>query len=99
MALFQMRPADAVFPQTLQGVLGAAMITKRPNILQSYEHDLRALMDLYAAHDRQHPDKDGCGGVGSCLMMRTEVEAEQELERRLREMADEGIRLRLEVSP
>jgi hypothetical protein len=72
-------------------------MAKRPNILQNYEADLRALMDLYQAHLRQHPDPGECGGVGSCLMMRTEVEAEQAQERILREMATAGIRLRLEV--
>jgi len=64
-------------------------------IVLSYEASLQTLMDLYEAHDKQHPDKDQCGGVGSCLMMRTEVEAEQELERMLRGMAGEGIRLQI----
>ena len=64
-------------------------------IVSSYEAALQTLMDLYQAHDKQHPDKDECGGVGRCLMMRTEVEAEQGLERMLRQMASEDIRLQV----
>jgi len=68
-------------------------------IVASYEAALETLMDLYQAHDRQHPDKDQCGGVGTCLMMRTEVDSEQELERMLREIAGEGIRLQITAKP
>ena len=30
-------------------------------------------------HDRMHPDRDQCGGVGSCPMMREAVDIEQRL--------------------
>lgn len=64
-------------------------------IVLSYEATLETLMDLYQAHDKQHPDKDECGGVGRCLMMRAEVDAEQGLERMLRAIASESIRLQI----
>jgi hypothetical protein len=31
------------------------------------------------AHDREHPDRDECGGVGGCSMMFTAVRIEQEM--------------------
>lgn len=66
------------------------MSDSRPNIVQNYESELNQLLDLYVAHDRVHPDKDQCGGVGRCLMMRTEVSAEQDLEGMLRQIAHLG---------
>lgn len=72
-------------------------MSKRPNIVQNYEADLNSLLDLYVAHDHLHPDKNECGGVGRCLMMRTEVQTEQQLEELLHKIAYLG-RLRIEVT-
>ena len=30
-------------------------------------------------HDRIHPDRDECGGVGGCTMMRAEADLEQRM--------------------
>ena len=59
------------------------MITARSNVAANLTSDLHALADLTRAHDTVHPDRDLCGGVGRCLMMRAEVEAEQALLPRL----------------
>jgi hypothetical protein len=37
------------------------------------------------AHDRQHPDRDQCGGVGGCSMMFAAVGIEHEMIECLRE--------------
>lgn len=62
-------------------------MTDRPNVIQNYEHELNTLLDLYRAHDTVHPDKDECGGVGGCLMMRTEVVQQHQLEDYLHQIA------------
>ncbi len=54
-------------------------LPSRPNIVVNFEHDLNAYLDLVRAHALVHPDRDKCGGVGRCLMMRTETQAEQEI--------------------
>lgn len=36
-------------------------------------------------HDKQHPDRSKCGGVGGCTMMRAAVDLEQEMIDRLEE--------------
>ena len=59
------------------------MNTTRSNIAANLTSDLHALADLVRAHDTLHPDRDLCGGVGRCLMMRTEVDAETSLLPRL----------------
>lgn len=38
-----------------------------------------------AEHDRQHPDRSECGGVGACSMMFAAVTLEQEMVAALRE--------------
>ena len=68
----------------------------RPNIIQNYEAELNTLLDLYRGHSYVHPDRGQCGGVGRCLMMRTEVDQEQELEDYLRQIAHLG-HLRIEL--
>lgn len=37
------------------------------------------------AHDREHPDRDACGGVGGCAMMRVAVDLEHRMVDELRE--------------
>ncbi len=72
-------------------------ITDEPNIVQNLQEELNTLLDLYQAHDSVHPDKDECGGVGRCLMMRTEVDQEREItETYLRQIAQK-YRLRIGV--
>lgn len=34
---------------------------------------------LEGEHDRQHPDRDDCGGVGACSMMYAALTLEQEM--------------------
>lgn len=31
------------------------------------------------AHDREHPDRSECGGVGGCTMMRSAVDLEHQM--------------------
>jgi hypothetical protein len=40
---------------------------------------------LEAEHDRQHPDRNECGGVGGCSMMFAAVTLEQEMIAALKE--------------
>ena len=68
------------------------MSTARSNVAANLTSDLHALADLVRAHDTVHPDRDMCGGVGRCLMMRTEVDAETSL---LPRLVDAVIRYRL----
>jgi hypothetical protein len=37
------------------------------------------------AHDREHPDRDQCGGVGGCTMMRVATQLEQDMVEELAE--------------
>ena len=59
------------------------MSTVRSNVAANLTIDLHALADLIRAHDTVHPDRDLCGGVGRCLMMRAEASAEEDLLPRL----------------
>ena len=59
------------------------MNTVQSNVAANLTSDLHTLADLIKAHDTVHPDRDMCGGVGRCLMLRTEVEAEDALLPRL----------------
>ena len=78
--------------------MGEPKVNLRPNIVQNLEAELNTLLDLYRAHDSVHPDKDVCGGVGGCLMMRTEGEQEQEIKHTyLRRIAQQG-HLRIEMT-
>lgn len=71
------------------------MTTARYNLIATFELGLNQLLDLTRAHRLVHPDPDQCGGVGTCLMMRTEVGQEQELQRLVALMASEEISLRI----
>ena len=70
--------------------------TARSNVAVNLTSDLHALADLVRAHDTVHPDRDMCGGVGRCLMMRTEVDAETSL---LPRLVDAVIRYGLVLTP
>lgn len=70
----------------------------RPNLVANFEDELNQYLDLVEAHSKLHPDRDQCGGIGACLMMRTEVDQENELtETYLRQLADSGVRLTVGV--
>jgi len=71
---------------------------KTPNIVLNFEEELNQYLNLVQAHNAIHPDRDECGGVGKCLMMRTECQQEQELfGRYLAGIADAGYRLHVTI--
>lgn len=71
------------------------VVDVRSNLIATFELGLNQLLDLTRGHRLVHPDSDQCGGVGTCLMMRTEVEQEQELQRLTALMASKEISLRV----
>jgi hypothetical protein len=55
-----------------------------------------ALTDLHnviVGHDAVHLDRNDCGGVGGCALMRAEVDAERTLLEALEALARHGIRV------
>lgn len=40
---------------------------------------IRQHADVVRGHDAVHPDRDACGGVGGCALMRAEHDAEQDV--------------------
>lgn len=54
---------------------------------------------VVVAHDHVHPDRDVCGGVGRCLLMATELDAERAVTDLLERAAREGLSLSVAVSP
>jgi hypothetical protein len=57
-----------------------------------------ALTDLSVVvrgHDAVHPDRNDCGGVGGCALMRAEVDAERVLLEVLQDLVRAGIRVAL----
>lgn len=55
------------------------MATKAENITENLDWRLSMHRDLVVAHDTVHPDRGDCGGVGGCLMLAAEVDAEREI--------------------
>lgn len=66
-----------------------AMINQGDNLTA----DINNYINLYRAHSTVHPDRGECGGVGACLMLRTESEAEDGIAERLQRLALEGKRV------
>jgi hypothetical protein len=47
------------------------------NLEQSVLDSERQHADVVVGHDAVHPDRNDCGGVGGCALMRAEVDAER----------------------
>jgi hypothetical protein len=71
---------------------------KPPNIVINAETQINQLLDLIVGHDSVHRDRNECGGVGGCLMLMAEAEAETEIGDLLAGIARSGLRLSLAVS-
>jgi len=59
---------------------------------------IRQHADVVRGHDAVHPDRSECGGVGRCMLMRAEHDAEVRVVSRLVEVARRGLALHVEVS-
>ncbi|GAA4915638.1 hypothetical protein [Nesterenkonia rhizosphaerae] len=57
------------------------------NASATLTHGLKNLLDLIVGHESVHPDTNKCGGVGGCLMLRTEHEAWDRLQESLEGLA------------
>lgn len=57
--------------------------------MSRYGRDFDQLADRWATledeHDKQHPDRAQCGGVGGCSMMAAAVDLQQEMAEQLRD--------------
>ena len=55
----------------------------RHNGARGMEHVLQKavndLINVHLAHDAVHPDRDECGGIGGCALMKCEHHQEQEV--------------------
>lgn len=49
------------------------------NMAERTNDAIRQHADLIRAHDTVHPNRSDCGGVGRCLMMRSEVDSERDI--------------------
>lgn len=73
---------------------------KTPNIVANLTDELNQYLDLARGHAAVHPDRNQCGGVGGCLMLRTEVDQLHEIEDTyLAGIAAAGYRLVITVQP
>lgn len=70
----------------------------RKNLGDNLTQEINTYLDLLAAHDTVHPDRGTCGGVGRCLMLRTECEQEDVITGMLARTASAGVRIRVEVN-
>lgn len=66
-----------------------------PNVVLNTQEAIRQHADVVRGHDAVHPDRDACGGVGGCGLMRAECDAEQEVVRLLEVVARTGRALQL----
>lgn len=57
------------------------------NMTDGLQDAIRQHADVIVGHDAVHPDRDACGGVGGCALMRAEVDAEQDIRDRLEGLA------------
>jgi hypothetical protein len=66
-----------------------------PTTTSTYGYDVDALITRWAhlenEHDRHHPDRDECGGVGGCSMMFAAVRLEHEIIEALEKWRKEAI--------
>lgn len=60
------------------------------------EH-LRQYADVVIGHDAVHPDRNDCGGVGGCALMRAEHDAQEEVTDAVDRAVRRGLILRVEV--
>jgi hypothetical protein len=60
---------------------------------------LRQHRDVVRGHDAVHPDRNDCGGVGGCALMRAEHDAETRIVDALVEAARRGLRLAATQEP
>lgn len=57
------------------------------NLAEGLSDQLRQYGDVIRGHDAVHPDRDVCGGVGGCGLMRAEAEIMEEIRDRLDALA------------
>ena len=57
------------------------------NVQTNLEGGFRQYMEVIRGHDAVHPDRDECGGVGGCALLRAECDAEDVVLRRLKDVA------------
>lgn len=66
---------------------------------ENAENALRQWGQVIRAHDAVHPDRGVCGGVGACLLMRTELDAERDAVEFLEMLARRAASYTLTVKP
>lgn len=64
---------------------------------ENLAEDFRQYADVVRGHDAVHPDRNDCGGVGGCALMRAEHDAQEAITDRLEHAARRGKLLRFEV--
>lgn len=60
-------------------------------ILDNLNAEIRRHRDVILGHDAVHPDRNVCGGVGWCVLMRAEHEMAQAVVDHLEHAAREGL--------
>lgn len=58
----------------------------------SFDQTVQEWARLEGEHDRMHPDRSDCGGVGSCPMMRAARDLESDMIDRLNEWRRKPVR-------
>lgn len=53
----------------------------------------RQLRDIVRGHDAVHPDRSECGGVGTCRLLKAEVQLETEIVANLTDLARQDVEL------
>jgi hypothetical protein len=66
------------------------MSTVLENQAANLTDELNQYLTLLRAHDSVHPGRNDCGGVGGCLLLRAEVDQENEITDLLTQLAGYG---------
>ena len=76
------------------------MATKYPNgyIADNLNWKIGQQRDLILGHDHVHPERDVCGGVGGCLMLRAEVDIEVEIQNHLLDAYRRGYEVKVTLT-
>lgn len=73
-------------------------MNRNQNLADSLTDAIRQHGEVIRGHDHVHPDRNDCGGVGGCALMRAEHDAETRVINRLEQFArTTGVKVTIRV--
>lgn len=73
-------------------------MTIAKNLTDNITNNVREHVDMLRAHDAVHPDRNDCGGVGGCAIMRAEFDTREAVVDSIEHAARHGYTIRVQVS-